>query len=287
NNGSTDHTAKVLEKYQDHPKVRLFDIKENRGAIGGMNFALDQIHGEWFATLGDHDEIVPHAFETLLRVVDDVDPTITAVTANAISSTTGELCGLGLDRDQYLPIEVIVNKTGGDFFGITKTELLGGKRLNENLKGNANAFWYQIDAIVNRYYIHQALKIFNTESGDTATDEIRLMDIEMKSNRYHELANETFFWKVLKEHNQLRFEALCIRGYFFSKASGDIKSMAIYSQMLNSGSISFRYQSLFMIISHCPPLVLESIYRFIGITQIGHLMSNLIIKPFGRIGYLK
>lgn len=282
-NGSTDHTPQILEKYRDHPKVRLFQLEENRGVIGGMNFALDQIKGEWFATLGDHDEIVPHAFETLINVVRDVDPTINAVTANAVSSTTGEFCGTGLDHDQYLPIEVIIQKTGGDFFGITKTELLEDKRLNENLMGNANSFWYQIDAIANRYYIHQGLKIFNTAEGENVSTVLKSMNLKIKSDRYKELISEEFFWRALREHNGPRYEALCLRGYFFSKANRYQTGKEFYSQKLFDRSTSLRYKLPAFLIWLIPTPVLRVLFRFLGSTSFGHRLSDLLVRPFGSI----
>lgn len=282
-NGSTDHTPRVLEKYREHPRVRLFRLEKNRGVIGGMNFALDQIRGEWFATLGDHDEILPHAFETLINVTKEIDPSINAVTANAVSSTTGEFCGTGLDHDQYLPIDIIIQKTGGDFFGITKTNLLQGKRLNENLLGNANSFWYQIDAIANRYYVHQGLKIFNTEEGENVSTALKSMDLDIKSDRYKELIREDFFWQVLREHNELRYEALCLRGYFFSKANHFQPGEKFYSQRLFQRSTSLKYKLPSFLIRLFPASVLRILFRFIGGTTVGHRLSHLLVKPFGSI----
>ncbi|MGI9545347.1 MAG: glycosyltransferase family 2 protein [Cyclobacteriaceae bacterium] len=280
-NGSTDHTPAVLEKYCNHPKVRLFRLEENRRVTGGMNFALDQMHGEWFATLGDHDEIVPHAFETLLQVVEEVDPSIDAVTANAISSTTGEFCGLGLDKDQYLPLETIVSKVSGDFFGIAKTTLLGDKRLNEKLLGNENSFWYKIDSIANRYYIHQGLKIFNTEEGDSFTKELKSMDFSIKSGMYKELINEPFFWEVTNKYNRKRSVALGLRGYFFSKIHGYQKGLQFYKRMMRGGSA--KYQILATILKLSPGVLLEWGYRLMASTWLGHKVSQLLVKPFGEI----
>ncbi len=281
NNGSTDHTAEVIEKYRSHPNVRLFHLNDNLGVIGGMNYALDKIRGEWFATLGDHDEILPHAFETLLKVVDEVDPNINAVTANAIASTTGEFCGLGLDKDQYLPLETIISKVSGDFFGITKTKLLEGRRLNENLMGNANAFWYKIDAVANRYYLHQGLKIFNTEDQNSVTASLKSNNLGVKSAMYRELINESFFWQATNKYNPNRYSALCLRGYFFSKILGHSEGLRFYRLGLKHSSLKYRLLSLLLTLT--PKKFLDRVYWFISSTLPGRLLSQRLVKPFGEI----
>ncbi|MGI9545348.1 MAG: glycosyltransferase family 2 protein [Cyclobacteriaceae bacterium] len=281
-NGSTDHTAEVLQQYCNYPKIRLFRLEENLGVTGGMNFALDQIKGDWFATLGDHDEIVPHAFDTLLSVVDKVDPTIDAVTCNAMSSTTGEFCGLGLEKDQYLPIDCIIRKVRGDFFGITKTSLLGDKRLNEKLLGFANTFWYKIDAIANRYYIHQGLKIFNTEEGDSVSTLVKSMDLNLRASEYQELVNEHFYWEVLKKYNPKQYDALYLRGYFFSKGN-ELECSAFYQRIIDAHS--FRYQFLGALLKMIPGPMLNWGYRFIGSTAIGNGLLKILVKPHTKISY--
>ncbi len=280
-NGSTDHTSQVLEQYRTHPKIRIFRLEKNRGVTGGMNFALDQVSGEWFGTLGDHDELVPHAFETMMRVPEEVDPGINAVTSNSISSTTGAFYGRGLDKDQYLPLETIVSKVSGEFFGLAKTELVGENRLNENLLGNENTFWYKIDAAAKRYYIHQGLKIFNTDEGNSFTEELKSLDIQTKMGMYHELTNEAFFWDVLNKYNPNRALALSIRGYFFSKVAGNTVGLEFYGRKLKSGS--GKYRGLYTILRASPRQMLKWGSDFIGNTLLGYRIMRMFVRPFGEI----
>ena len=199
NNGSTDHTKDILNSYQGYEKVRIIHLEKNIGSIAGLNYAFGQIHGEWFGSIGDDDSLMDNAFEEAMKVVDEMDSTINAITANAISTATGKFAGIGLDRDQYLTVKTIVQKTTGDFFGLMKTELLGDLRLNENLTGDANTLWYKIDAKANRYYIHKALMTYNTLEGATETTAHESMDVGIRVKRYNELLKEKEYWEVIKK----------------------------------------------------------------------------------------
>ena len=76
NNGSTDNTREVLEKYANHKNARVIHVEKNLGSNGGFNFALDQIRGEWWGQMGDDDRLYEYALETMMNVLDEVVPSI-------------------------------------------------------------------------------------------------------------------------------------------------------------------------------------------------------------------
>ena len=131
-----------------------------------------------------------------------------------------------MDGDQYLPIDIIAGKTGGNFWGITKRELVGDKQLNEKIPGLENTFWYQIDAIANRYYIHKKLITYDTDHGHTETR--RQKAIAMKSKMYEELLQEPFFWDVLRKYNQKQYLTRCLKGMCYLKIIGKNKEVQTY-----------------------------------------------------------
>lgn len=265
NNGSTDNTQEVLEKYATHEKVRIHRLEKNRGANGGLNYGLDQIRGEWFGIIGDDDTLVPHAFETMFKVLDEVDPTIDAITSNATVKDTGELSGLGLYEDQYLPLEVIITKVSGEFFGIAKTSLLGENRLNEATPGNANYLWHKIDAKANRYYIHQPLMIYNYDtSGDTLSAQRGAMNINTRVQLYKELLKEEFYWNVIQKYHPRKLEARSLRGMFFLKIAGLRDGMTQYQNMLNQSRPGLKNRLLSRLILLLPGNVLGLFYSLAG-----------------------
>ncbi len=280
NNGSQDNTRQALEKYQGHEKIRIFHLDKNRGDLGGMNFSLDQIRGEWFATLGDDDEILENTFELLMQPPTEIDPKINAVTCNSIDTSTGKFSGFGLDKDQYLPIEVIVGKVSGEFFGITKTKLLGDKRIREDLPGEENVFWYQIDAIAKRYYIHKGLKIWHTDHEGTESERIGATDIGLKTKIYRLLLEEQFYWNLLRKYNIRQYAARCLRGLIFLSIAREKEGVAKYKQLLKHADINVKFRILSNVTVSLPPGLLHSLYLFFGNNK---LFYNLLFKKYSHI----
>lgn len=58
NNGSTDHTSSALQKFND-PRIRIFNLKVNRGAGVGFAHAAEQASGEFIAPLSSDDAFEP------------------------------------------------------------------------------------------------------------------------------------------------------------------------------------------------------------------------------------
>lgn len=258
-NGSTDHTPELFEKYQGQDNIRIFRIAENVGFARGFNYSLDQIQGEWFASVGDDDAITPNALEVLFNVVDNMDPELTAVNSNGLDSATGQNSGIGLYEDQYLPIEKTVAKCDGDFWGITKSELIKDKRLNTDIPGMENTFWYKVDAIAKRYYIHRQLITYYTDHGPRETSK-QNEDLNIKAVLYQKLLSEPFFWEVLKKYNKKQYRARCIKAMHFLKAVNDFETYRVYQQMLAEDYPGLRYRVHASLIGILTPQLLTRLY---------------------------
>ncbi len=284
NNGSTDNSAEVLERYRKYDNVRIIHLKDNLGSVGGINYAFDQINGEWFGVLGDDDLLMENAFEEMMRVVDEIDPSINAVTCNGLSTATGKFAGKGLDKDQYLPIETIIQKTSGDFFGLTKTELLGGFRLNEKLIGDANTLWYKIDVKAKRYYIHKALMVYNDRQGNTETSRLKnTEDVGIRVKRYKELLKEEEYWEIVKKYNRKRFQARCLRGMFFMKIVGDKMGFNRYKSMLYSSVPPLKNKAISCFISLLPSMLLSKLYQSANTSTPLNFAFRLFFKKYSTI----
>lgn len=162
--GSTDTTVALLESYTD-TRVRLIRHPVNRGVGAAKNTGLDHIRGDWFTILDSDDEMTKGAL-TAFTSIARRDPAITAITCNCIDSVSGSFTGQGFDHDQYLMPGQIFKDGRGEFWGITKTELLQGKRLNEKVVSWESILWFAIEKNARRYYTHKALRVYHTEGGD-------------------------------------------------------------------------------------------------------------------------
>ncbi len=264
--GSTDNTEEVLLPHKD--KIRYYRHKTNKGVCAAKNTGLDQIKGEWFTFLDDDDELLPNTLEELLNVPKEIDPAIDAVTCNCIDTMTGEFSGQGLYKSGYITLGDIVGRCSGEFWGITKTRLLGNMRFNDELPGVGNVLWYRIDEIANRYYIHQGLRIYHTEGNDHVT--VKLKSIKKKIRYYQVLADDDFYWDVLCKYNLSKFKKECFKGKYFLALDG-IKGLNPYSSKLKNAQLPMSLTD--SVVNWLPdlfgPKTLKTFYGFFKVIKNG------------------
>lgn len=265
-NGSTDNTPEILKEYQKpayRDLIRVFRLEQNRKFSGGANYGLDQIRGEWFTFLDDDDIAYPQAFETMLQVLSDVDSKINAINCNCIDSATGEYSGLGITGDQYLTIEDTLKRCKGEFWGITKSELLQSIRFNERLQAYDCTFWYQIDIKAKRYYIDKPLRLYVTDHGPTDSQLFRSKDRDLKARMFSVLIDEKFYWDLLMKYNPSQFRYECFKGFFYLYIDGDKEGTRKYLEKLSQysrfGSMVARASMLI------PSHIMRSFFHFIPI----------------------
>lgn len=238
-NGSTDNTPQILNGYRTPEYkdiVRVFRLEENRRFAGGANYGLDQINGEWFTILDDDDIAYPEAFETMLKVLDEVDPEITAINCNCIDSATGKLSGHGPTGDQYLSMEDTMQLCKGEFWGLTKSELLEGSRFNARLLAYDSTFWYQINQRAKRYYIHKPLRLYVTDHGPTDSQYFKRKDRLMKTTMYRVLLEEPAYWESLAIYLPKELRSVALRGFIYMFMDDDLKNTRKYLQILKDNS---------------------------------------------------
>lgn len=218
-NGSSDGTQEVLARYDD-PRIKKVRVDVNRGCTGGRNVCLDHIGREWFTFLDSDDILVPHALSTLLAVPARVDPTIDAVTCNSIDSQTLEFAGTGLDHDRWLDQRTMMARGEGEFWGITKTSLLGDRRFNEKIQ-KEGVLWFKINRTARRYYIHQGLCIYNTERQDRESARQEKDEVSCYPEYVAYLEEEREFLDAYRDCAPERYSGLLFRAFSIFLAAGD------------------------------------------------------------------
>ncbi len=76
NNGSTDDSARFLK--ENYPKVRVIEIKKNRGYAGANNFGVKKASGKYVLFLNNDTQLTPKFLEPLVEKMEK-DKTIGAV----------------------------------------------------------------------------------------------------------------------------------------------------------------------------------------------------------------
>ena len=71
NDGSTDNTAKIVEKYvQQDNRIHFINNKENKGLIAVLNEGLDAACGEYIARMDSDDISLPDRFAKQVKYMD-------------------------------------------------------------------------------------------------------------------------------------------------------------------------------------------------------------------------
>ncbi len=70
NNGSTDDTRKVLDRYEGAPRLRIIHLEKTIPVNPHGNFLFDQAKGEFFLGLSDDDWLEPQFAERVVEVFD-------------------------------------------------------------------------------------------------------------------------------------------------------------------------------------------------------------------------
>lgn len=262
--GSTDNTKEILDPYRIYQNFKVVNHDTNKGAVAAKNTGFDEISGEWFCILDSDDEIVPDAFERLFEVLVDVDPTINAVTCNCLDTATGEFSGKGLSGSGYLGAEEIILKATGEFWGMTKTSLLGKMRFNEDHHDH-NILWYKINAVANRYYLHEALRLYHTAGSDRVTHQIKehQRDVLKTAASYRVLSKETFYLGEVEKYNPRKFLRICLHGFIANKIVKDKDISGFYKAQLKSQSdLRFLHRFLLNLIFLTPAPILRSLMPY-------------------------
>lgn len=238
-NGSTDTTQEVLAGYDD-PRISTVFVDVNRGCTGGRNVCLDHIGREWFTFLDSDDRLVPHALSTLLAVPAAIDPAIDVVTCNSIDSETLEFTGLGLDHDQWLDQRTMMSSCDGEFWGITKTSLLRGRRFNERIQ-KEGLLWFKLNSGARRYYVHQGLCIYNTERGDRESARQADDAVSCYPEYVAFIDEEREFLDAYKEYAPGKYSGFLFRAFTIFLAAGDrARARSVYDELREVGRLKHR-----------------------------------------------
>ena len=217
--GSTDATAELLASFNDG-RISVVRLPRNQGVAAARNVALERMKGEWFTLLDSDDEILPEALGRLLRVPQEVDAAIDAVTCNCRDAASGLFTGHGLDHDQYLDLATEVGRCSGGFWGLTQTRLLGDMRFNEQIAGGEDILWYRISARARRYYIHEALHIYHTEGPGHLGGRDALVGLEARTSFYTAVIREREYMDVLRRYDRPRYAQVVFNAAVVAIADG-------------------------------------------------------------------
>lgn len=69
NNGSTDHSHEVLQRWENHARIKIIQAPENLGASGGRNAGLALATGDFFCFLDADDRLPEESISARMNVM--------------------------------------------------------------------------------------------------------------------------------------------------------------------------------------------------------------------------
>jgi hypothetical protein len=153
----------------------------------------------------------------------------------------------------------------GEFWGITKTSLLRQDTFNERIAGFENILWYKINERGNRFYLHEALRIYHTEGSDRILKS--QYDLKKQINLYTNLVDESFYLSQTKKYKPEEYARLCKNGLIVLRASNNYSLASKYYELLEPSERRYIHQ-----------IIIRS--RLISLIYLNYSLLKSKIKPY-------
>jgi len=222
-----DEKAKpLLIPYLKDKRIKyVVNRKYMHGPTGNKNNGLDQISGEYFGILDDDDELFPQAFEKLYKIAKEKGYEM--IFANCFDNIKGEFTGKHYEKSEEVSFsDIICGKFEGEYWGLTKTSLLGKDRFFEETWGGEDLLWWKLWKKAKKgFYLHEVVRKYTINSLDAVSKQVFLDKEKLK----RAFLNYKYSVEIFKED----FKKLCPRRYlkislmaiYFAKLSGNYKEI--------------------------------------------------------------
>lgn len=98
NDGSTDNSAKILNRYQDHPQIEIIH-QDNKGFSGARNTGLDNLKGRYIMFVDSDDSLTENAIQSLYVNTKNEDLDIIVGAYNSVDNQEKKLSTVHFKKD--------------------------------------------------------------------------------------------------------------------------------------------------------------------------------------------
>ncbi len=176
--------------------------------------------------------------------------------------------------DQYVDFKTIIRNCSGEFWGLTKTELLLNDRFNERLAGFEDLLWFKINERAKRYYIHKALRLYHTEGNDRVTH--IPPSINKRSNDYEALSKETQYLESLKTYFPDKFARNCLIAIMYLTTTNKRECARFYYDYLKKTKKYHLYKAISFLAYYMGAFPMTKTIDFLKVAK--KLSKNLRFK---------
>lgn len=189
NDGSTDQTNEVVEKFLKDPRISYVRHLENRGVGPARNSAIREAKGEWIAIVDADNYLYPDALAKIVSLLPKLDNDVGVIFAFSETSHP-------LTREKRLTLknpslvgkikfsDVVNGNIDGEYFSLCRREIMQKYLFDETLGTRRECsplVWFAIARKYCFYIFNETLQYYETHRSS------RISDPMMTPEKAHEL----------------------------------------------------------------------------------------------------
>jgi len=164
--GSTDGTLGVLQRYDGDPRVRVIALGRNGGIPVAKNAALDALTGEFGGLLDSDDELLPGAIRSCVEAFQQLGDAVSQVFGHCVSSSTGAATGYVSRAPGFITYEDgLCDRFGGEHWHLFRRADLGSLRFHAEALTSETYVWHAMLRQKPAYHVGAPLRLYH-QSGD-------------------------------------------------------------------------------------------------------------------------
>ncbi|MEM4396287.1 MAG: glycosyltransferase family 2 protein [Candidatus Woesearchaeota archaeon] len=220
---STDNTEEIVKKYmeKDSRIVYIKNKKYEKGPAGNKNNGIDYVEhivkSELFAILDDDDYLLKDAISSMVKIYLKYEKNYSLVIAEVATEKGINLSIRKEDKEIFTYEEFIKGSISGEHFWLIKTEILKGRRYNDDCWGGEFILLTKLVKESDVLYLRKIVRIYEVEGNRVTLKMFDRADRQFLNYKYY--IEE--FKKDLKEIAPERLSYLYFVGAIFSKLSKD------------------------------------------------------------------
>lgn len=173
--GSTDQTKEVIKSFTDE-RIIYYRHEKNMGYLTARNTGWDLAKGCYNCQLGDDDELLPNALETIVKKFNELSSRgVRFLWFDIINAETETLGGSGLKNEGFFTYEDILSgKIKGDYWQVLDMDFISQNRFGIHWQGADGVLWLRLLRKYKAYYIPKILyKAYREHGGERESNKTR------------------------------------------------------------------------------------------------------------------
>ena len=204
--GSTDNTKEIVNSFNDSRLV-FEKFSQNRGVNAARNKGLDLARGKYVFYVDSDDLLLPNALEIFLKLWNEVPEDVGCVITPCLDLETKKKIGFSEKEKMYLNYEDIVceRKISGEMSACWKREVVGNKRLPEDIIGCEAILWWRLAKKTKIFFCDIPTKLYSQAKVGRITSSDKMIQNAPKMIRGYEI--------LIQEHSDV-WKKCCPETYY-------------------------------------------------------------------------